>query len=233
MSANTPPIRVVARSGKNGFWIHPFKNACCIAHCGFLKNNVFIIWTRIQPNQWIKLSLGRNRKQLEFFQYSVKLCRNLLLQLKYKCPVAMKHWSKYNVHELQLVKLWKWLWSMQLPKKVICFRSLLIHCALPVGDWLRQHQQYACGWHYDTPIESILHVFWLCPKIKQFWSKLFLLLRQHYSHSNFSWGAILWGVLHGEVIRVQMMFYGKGKWPLRTNESEMKCLLFSPCIVFK
>ena len=37
MSANTLAIRVVARSGKNGLWIHPFKNACCIAHCGFFK----------------------------------------------------------------------------------------------------------------------------------------------------------------------------------------------------
>ena len=48
-----------------------------------------------------------------------------------------------------------------------------------------------------------LHVFWLCPKIKKFWSNLFLLLRQHYSRSIFSWGAILWGVLHGEVMRYE------------------------------
>ena len=55
-----------------------------------------------------------------------------------------------------------------------------------------------CGLHCGTRTESILHVFWLCPKIKQFW-------RQHYSHSNFSWGATLWGVLHGEVMKYETM----------------------------
>ena len=57
----------------------------------------------------------------------------------------MKHWSEDTVQELQLAKIWKWLWSMQLLKTVICFRWLLIHYALLVDDWLRQHQEYACG----------------------------------------------------------------------------------------
>ena len=35
MSANVSVVRVVARFGKNGSWIHPFKNACCVVHCGF------------------------------------------------------------------------------------------------------------------------------------------------------------------------------------------------------
>ena len=35
MSANTLAIQVVARSRKNGIWIHPLKNACFTAHCGF------------------------------------------------------------------------------------------------------------------------------------------------------------------------------------------------------
>ena len=92
---------------------------------------------------------------------------------------------------------------MQLAKKAICFRWQSIHYALPVGDWLRRHQQYACGLHCGAPTKSILHVFWLCPKIKQFWSKLFLLLRQHHSRSIFSWGAVLWDVLYGDIIRYE------------------------------
>ena len=88
-------------------------------------------------------------------------------------------------------------------KKVICFRWLLIHYALRFGDWLRQHQQYACGMHCGAPMESILHVSWLCPRIKQFWSNLFLFLRQHYSRSIFSWGAVLWDVLYGDIIRYE------------------------------
>ena len=53
-------------------------------------------------NQWKKPSVGGNGKHLEFFQYSVKLGRNLLLQSKYKCIVVMKHWTANNVHALQL-----------------------------------------------------------------------------------------------------------------------------------
>ena len=109
--------------------------------------------------RWKKPSFGRNGKHLEFFQYSIKLGRNLLLDSKYKCHVAMKYWSENNVQELQLAEFWKWLWGMQLPKKVICLHWLLIHYALPIGDWLRQHQQYGCGLHCGAPNESIVHVF--------------------------------------------------------------------------
>ena len=109
---------------------------------------------------------------------------------------------------MQLAKIWKWLWSMQLLKTVICFRWLLIHYALLVGDWLRQHQQYACGLHCGAPNESILHVFWLCPKIKQFWSKLFLLLRQQFSLGVQYCGVLsfmerLWGMK----VRMLLMFF--------------------------
>ena len=41
--------------------------------------------------QWKKTSVGGNGTHLEFFQYSVKLGRNLLLQSKYKCLAAIKH----------------------------------------------------------------------------------------------------------------------------------------------
>ena len=58
--------------------------------------------------------------------------------------------------------------SAELLKKVICFRWLLMHYALLVGDWLRQNQQYACGMHCGASMESILHLFWLCPRTKQF-----------------------------------------------------------------
>ena len=88
-------------------------------------------------------------------------------------------------------------------EKSYLFSLVVIHYALPIGDWLRQHQQYACGMHCGAPMESILHVFWLCPRIKQFWSKLFLLLRQHYSRFIISWGAILWSVLHGDAMKYE------------------------------
>ena len=76
-------------------------------------------------------------EMVNIWSFSNILLSNLLLQSKYKCLVAMKHWIANNVNALQLTKFWKWLWSMQLPEKVICFRWLLMHYALPVGDWLR------------------------------------------------------------------------------------------------
>ena len=51
-------------------------------------------------------------KHLEFFQYSVKVGRIVLLQSMYKCSAAMKHWTTNNVNALQLTKFCKWLWSM-------------------------------------------------------------------------------------------------------------------------
>ena len=111
----------------------------------------------------------------------------------------MKHWFENNVHELQIANFWKWLWSMKSPEKSKCFHWLLIHYALLVGDWLRQNQQYAYGMHCGAPTKSNLHVFWLCPMIKQFWSKLFLFLRHHYSRS-LSLGVQYYGVSSMEML---------------------------------
>ena len=93
---------------KNGFWIHPFKNACCVVHCGVKEKKPIhnLDWDPADY-QWKNPSVGGNGKHLEFFQYLVKLGRNLLLQSKYKCPAAMKHWTANNVHALQLTKFWK------------------------------------------------------------------------------------------------------------------------------
>ena len=68
---------------KIGSWIHPFKNDCCVV--------LYNLGWDPADYQWKKPSAGGNGKHLEFFQYSVKLGRNLLLQSKYKCPAAMKH----------------------------------------------------------------------------------------------------------------------------------------------
>ena len=162
MSANVSAIRVVARSGKKWFLDLPFQECLwCCSLCVFQKKPLYNLDWDPTDYQWKKPNASGNGKHLEFFQYSVKLGRNLLLESKYKCPAAMKHWTANNVNALQLTKFWKWLWSMQLPKKVICFRWLLMQYALPVGDWLRQNQQYGCGIHCGASGESILHLFWL------------------------------------------------------------------------
>ena len=86
-----------------------------------------------------------------------------------------------------------------------CNSIIIMYYAPPIGDWLRQNQQYLCGMHCGVSMESILHLFWLYPRIKKFWSKLFLLLRHHYSRSIFLWGAVLRGVLRGDVMKYESM----------------------------
>ena len=58
---------------------------------GFKKKHLYNLdWDPVNY-QWKKPSVGGNGKHLEFFQYSVKLGRNLLLESKYKCHAVMKH----------------------------------------------------------------------------------------------------------------------------------------------
>ena len=42
----------------------------------------------------------------------------------------------YNVDPTHMTTFWKWLWAMQIPKKVILFRLLLVHCAVHVSVWI-------------------------------------------------------------------------------------------------
>ena len=87
---------------KNGSWILPFKLQECWSLWVFQKKPLYNLDWDPAGYQWKKSSVGGNGKHLDFFHYSVKLGRNLLLQSKYKCIVVMKHWTANNVHALQL-----------------------------------------------------------------------------------------------------------------------------------
>ena len=63
--------------------IHPLKNAHCVVHCGFLKKKpLYNLDWDLADYQWKNPSVGGNDKHLEFFQYSVKLGRNLVVAIK-------------------------------------------------------------------------------------------------------------------------------------------------------
>ena len=81
----------------------------------------------------------------------------------------MKVWLVNGASLVDAFKYWKWLWSMQIPKKIVLFPWLLICYALPVRSWLRQLNSQSCGFGCGSMMESNKHVLWSCPKIMQVW----------------------------------------------------------------
>ena len=70
-------------------------------------------------------------------------------------PIASNFWRFCNVIDSWLNAYWKWLWAMQIPKKVLLFRWLLTHYGIPMKSWMWGHCQDlkcdSCGF----PIESV------------------------------------------------------------------------------
>ena len=50
-----------------------------------------------------------------------------------------KIWRSGNVQDSWLDAYWKWLWAMQIPKKVVLFRWLLVHNGIPMKSWMWGH----------------------------------------------------------------------------------------------
>ena len=79
--------------------------------------------------------------------------------------------------------------------KVLHFRWLMIHYALPVGALLRgttpNRSCVMCGFASET----LHHVFWECVAAKSFWFRILRLLGRKYRSTIFTWGAVFWGTL--------------------------------------
>ena len=86
--------------------------------------------------------------------------------------------------------------------KILHFRWLMIHYALPVGELLRgsvsDRSCVMCGF---VP-ETLHNVFWECVAAKSFWFRILRLLGRKYRSANFTWGVVFWGMLDQ-----QMVFY--------------------------
>ena len=78
-------------------------------------------------------------KQIPFIQYSVKMGRELLRRGLTVMPGVYKIWRSSNVQDPWLGVGWKWLWAMQIPKKVVLFRWLLVHNGIPMKSWMWGH----------------------------------------------------------------------------------------------
>ena len=53
-------------------------------------------------------------------------------------PVAAKIWLNNNISMHLVLAFWKWLWALQIPHKIIAFRWLCVHYALPVFEWMHR-----------------------------------------------------------------------------------------------
>ena len=87
--------------------------------------------------------------------------------------------------------------------KIIHFRWLLVHATLPIGHSLKRNvvapKLGQCGFCYATQ-ETTNHALWSCPLAQQMWNKvlsLFLMINVGFL---FSWGEIMWGVLHSSLM---------------------------------
>ena len=91
-------------------------------------------------------------------------------------PTTYTFWRFGNVHNAWLGAYWKWLWAMQIPKKAILFRWLLVHYGIPMKSWMRGHRHNfkcdSCGFH----IELVHHVLWICPIARAFWKRALRIL---------------------------------------------------------
>ena len=109
----------------------------------------------------------------------------------------MKVWLANGASLMDASKYSKWLWSMQIPRKIVLFRWLLMHYALPVRAWLRQLDSKSCGFGCGCMVESIKHVLWSCPKIMQIWQRVLWLLILIYANCVVTWCVVRWGHSRG------------------------------------
>ena len=134
-------------------------------------------------------------KVLPFFTYSVAFGRNFLLNQIESVPTGKKYWEEGNVSSSHMLKFWKQFWSLKCMNKVLHFRWLMIHYALPVGGLLRgtmpDRSCVMCGF----AVETLHHVFWECVAAKSFWFRILRLLGRKYRSTIFTWGAVFWGTL--------------------------------------
>ena len=111
-------------------------------------------------------------------------------------PTSCKFWRFGNVPDSWLNACWKWLWAMQIPKKFVSFRWLLIHFGIPVKSWMQGHchdlKCDSCG----SPIELVYHVLWICLIARALWKRMMYPI---YGKQVYTWGFVRWVKLAKEI----------------------------------
>ena len=105
-------------------------------------------------------------------------------------PTTCKIWRSGNVTNSWLNAYWKWLWAMQIPKKVVIFRWLLTHYGIPVNSWMGGHcHDLKCD-SCSSPIESVYYVLWICPIARAVWKRMLRMLYPIYGKQVYTWGFV-------------------------------------------
>ena len=111
-----------------------------------------------------------------------------------------KFWSLGNVRHSWLNAYWKWLWDMQIPRKAILFRWLLVHYGTPVKSWMAGHCHDLKCENCGFLNEPMHHVLWVCPIARSVWKRMLRILYPIYGKQVYTWGFVRWGRL-AEVIQ--------------------------------
>ena len=183
------PIRVVAKTGK----------VCIIDPHPEKVNPFWDIWVcdskpllelEWDPTEW--WWRDANGKMVSFFDYSVKLGREFQRRRSLVMPAAAKVWLNNNMPMHSILAFWKWLWALQIPRKIITFRWLCVHYALPVLEWMHREEGTKtcsfCGLH----LESMQHALWNCMVACSVWKRMLRLIDVAYGPNVITWGNVFW-----------------------------------------
>ena len=202
-NAKQLPVRVIARLDKKIFVDPNPLIANYASHIWVLHSRplVDLQWDPSDYGWKVSMSDATNNI-LPFFSYSVAVGRNFMLNQTESIPAGKRYWEEGNVSSSHMRMFWKRFWVTKCMNKILHFRWLMIHYALPVGELLRgpvnDRSCVMCGF----ASESLHHVFWECVSAKRFWFRILRLLGRKYNSAIFTWGAVFWGMLDQ-----QMAFY--------------------------
>ena len=201
VDATLKPIRILAKVDK--IWIldpdpnvvHPWWDLWVVGK----KPLCELEW---DPGEWKWLptsDFGEDVRPKPFFQYSVRLGREMLRRRIPHWPTTTTTWLTYNVDSTYMTTFWKWLWAMQIPKKIILFRWLIIHYAVPVRVWMHCKDADKMCDFCGLEMESLHHLLWSCMAAKLVWKRILRLLHDVYGSRVYKWGAVMWAAIKGKV----------------------------------
>ena len=83
---------------------------------------------------WKSTYMHLGKEGMDFFKYSVKMGRSLLIENEEVKPAAEKRWEEYGLHKEMRRPLWTTLWNNKQARKITVFQWLVIHKGIVVGE---------------------------------------------------------------------------------------------------
>ena len=79
--------------------------------------------------------------------------------------------------------------------KINVFQWLVIHRALPVGQWIQQSVGPTACIYCTCQMETLKHCLWECHVAQQVWRRVFRVLVFMFRDCSFSWGLVVWATV--------------------------------------